>query len=227
MNEDGLLFRSGARHLLRREDIDALHQGSDDFCIQFLDLGVFLDLCEEGIDVEPLGLGFGKGLTEGCHPCGEVFLLLLVGGGHLGKTLIADFAIEVILVEPLDDAVQFGDTLCGLFQFTAAFTELPVEVTLVFLGKQFHKFGLPFTHKGKHPVYLRQQDLLHLHIVYLVGGAFSFLLAVGSADEMLLLVCPPSGSDLVQFRTAVGAEQHSRQDRHFAHRRSLRLPLDF
>jgi hypothetical protein len=31
-------------------------------------------------------------------------------------------------------------------------------------------------------------------------------------------VRPSSGSDLVQFRTAVGAEQHSRQDRHFAHR---------
>ena len=133
MDEDGLLFRSGTRHLLRREHIDTLHQGTDDFRIQFLDLGILLDLCEEGIDVEPLGLCLGKGLTVDNYPCGEVFLLLFVGGGHLGKTLIADFAIEVILIKPLDDAVQFGDTLCGLFQFPAAFTELPIEVTLIFL----------------------------------------------------------------------------------------------
>ncbi len=47
-----------------------------------------------------------------------------------------------------------------------------------FYGKQFRKFGLPFTRKGKHPVYLCQQNLLHLHIAYLVGCAFSLLLAV-------------------------------------------------
>ena len=58
MDEDGLLFRSGTRHLLWREHIDTLHQGSDDFSIQFLDLGVLFDLREEGIDVEPLRLGF-------------------------------------------------------------------------------------------------------------------------------------------------------------------------
>ena len=58
MNENGLLFRSGTRHLLRLEHIDALHQCSDDLGIQFLNLGVLLDLCEEGIDVEPLCLGF-------------------------------------------------------------------------------------------------------------------------------------------------------------------------
>ena len=98
MDEDGLLFRSGTRHLLRREHIDALYQGSDDLCIQFLDLGVLFDLCEEGVDVESLGLGLGKGLTQDNHPCLEVFLLLLIGGSHLGKTLIADFAIEVSLL---------------------------------------------------------------------------------------------------------------------------------
>ena len=30
-----------------------------------------------------------------------------------------------------------------------------------------------FTHKDSHPVYLRQQGLMHLYIVYLVGCAFS------------------------------------------------------
>ena len=171
MNEDGLFFRSGTRHLLRLEHIDTLYQGSDNLRIQFLDLGVLLDLCKEGIDVEPLRLGFGEGLTQHDHPCLKVFLLLFVGSGHLCETFIADLAIEVILIKPLNDAVQFGDALCGLFQFPAAFTELPIEVTLIFLGKQFHKFRLSFTHKGKHPVYLRQQNLLHLHIKELVRGS--------------------------------------------------------
>ena len=126
MDEDGLFSRSGTQHLLRLEHIDAFHQRSDNFGIQFLDLDVLFDLCEEGVDVESLGLGLEKGLTQLDHPCREVFLLLLIGGSHLGKTLIADFAIEVILIKPLDDAVQFGDALCGLFQFTAVFTELPI-----------------------------------------------------------------------------------------------------
>ena len=51
MDEDDLLFRSGIRHLFRREYIDALRQGADDFCIQFLDLGVLFDLYEEEVDV--------------------------------------------------------------------------------------------------------------------------------------------------------------------------------
>ena len=97
MNEDGLLFRSGTRHLLRLEHIDTLYQGSDNLRIQFLDLGVLLDLCKEGIDVEPLRLGFGEGLTQHDHPCLKVFLLLFVGSGHLFETFIADLVIEVIL----------------------------------------------------------------------------------------------------------------------------------
>ncbi len=134
LDEDDLLFRSGSRHFLRFEHIDKLYQGTNDFHIQFIDLGVVLDLCEERINVESLHLCLGNGSTQCNHPCLEDFLLLLVGSGHLGKKLIADLAIEVILVEPLDDTVQFGDALCGLFQFPAEFTELPIEVTLVFRG---------------------------------------------------------------------------------------------
>ena len=47
IDEDGLLFRSDTRYLLRLEHFDPLHQCSDNLGIQFLDLGVFLDLCEE------------------------------------------------------------------------------------------------------------------------------------------------------------------------------------
>lgn len=82
MDKDSLTFRSGTRHLLRCEHIDALHQGSDDFSVQLLDSGVLLDLCEEGIDVEPLRLSIGEGLTQHAHPCLEVLLHLLVGGAY-------------------------------------------------------------------------------------------------------------------------------------------------
>ena len=78
MNKDGLLFRSGTRYLFRHEYTDTLHQGTDDFRIHFLDFNILLDLCEEEINVEPLGFCLGKGLTEDCRPCEKVFLLLLV-----------------------------------------------------------------------------------------------------------------------------------------------------
>jgi len=61
-----------------------------------------------------------------------------------------------------------------------------------------------------------------------VSGRMCIFLATcgrGGAREMLLLVCPPADSDLVQFRTAVSAEQHSRQDRLSPISVSLRLPL--
>ena len=93
-------------------------------------------------------------------------------GSHFGKTLITDLAIEIVLIESLDDAVQFSDALHSLFQFSATVTKLPIEITLIFLSEQFHKVGLSFTHKGKHPVYLCQQNLLHLDIAYLVRSAF-------------------------------------------------------
>ena len=64
MNKNSLLFRSGTRHLLGLEHIDAFYQGSDDLRIQFLDLSVLFYLCEEGSDVESLCLGFGKRLTQ-------------------------------------------------------------------------------------------------------------------------------------------------------------------
>ena len=64
MDEDGLLFRSGTRHLLGLEHIDAFYQSLDDLRIQFLDLSVLSCLCEEEINIEPLCLGFGKRLTQ-------------------------------------------------------------------------------------------------------------------------------------------------------------------
>ena len=79
MDEDGLLFRSGSRHLLRREHIDTFHQSPDDLGIQFLDLGVFFDLRKEGIDVDALHLGLGNGVSEDDHPTFKVFLFLLIG----------------------------------------------------------------------------------------------------------------------------------------------------
>ena len=40
MDEDGLFLCADARNFLRLEYIDTLHQGADDFSIQFLNLGV-------------------------------------------------------------------------------------------------------------------------------------------------------------------------------------------
>lgn len=57
MNKNGLLFRSGTRHLLGLEHIDAFYQGLDDLRIQFLDLSVLSYLCDEEINIEPLCLG--------------------------------------------------------------------------------------------------------------------------------------------------------------------------
>lgn len=50
-----------------------------------------------------------------------------------------------------------------------------------------------------------------------MGTATTFNLAVGCTDKMLFVMLPTSVADLVKFGTAVSAEQHPRENRHFTH----------
>ena len=63
MNEDGLLFGTCAGYFFRLEHINAFHKGTDDFGIEFFDLGIFSYLYEKGINVDTLRLCFADGLT--------------------------------------------------------------------------------------------------------------------------------------------------------------------
>lgn len=48
----------------------------------------------------------------------QLFLLLLISGAHFGKTFICQFAVYHILVQTLDDHINFNYPLLLLFKLT-------------------------------------------------------------------------------------------------------------
>ena len=53
-----------AIHLLGLKHIDALHELSDDFCVQFPDVGILPYQCKEVVGVQALFLGIAKRSSE-------------------------------------------------------------------------------------------------------------------------------------------------------------------
>ena len=133
MNQDSLLFRSCPRHFLQREYINAFYQVAYYFSVQLSDFRILFDLCKKRIDIDTLFLCCYESITQNSNLFLKVFLLLLIVSGHFCKTVIADLAVNVILIKPLNDTIQLGDTLHCLFQLPATFMKLPIEFTLVFL----------------------------------------------------------------------------------------------
>ena len=72
-----------------------------------------------------------NGCPQFCHSLLQGVLLGFVVGSHLGKPLIADFFLQIILIKPLDDFVQLADAL-GLSSshmedlYTAAYRTHPL-----------------------------------------------------------------------------------------------------
>lgn len=78
MDEDGLFLCADARNFIRLEYIDTLHQGADDFSVQFLNLGVLFHLRKEEINVESLHLGLGNDVPQFVSPVAELSVVLEV-----------------------------------------------------------------------------------------------------------------------------------------------------
>lgn len=70
----------------------------------------------EFLGVDGGGLRLGKFLLQSGSPVFQFPLLLLIVRRQLHETLVADFAAYIVLIQPLDNAVHFGNACLGLFK---------------------------------------------------------------------------------------------------------------
>ena len=201
--------------------VNLLHELSDNFRCEFRDFGVLAYQRKEVIGVECCFFFCRNGCPQFGYPLLKGMLLRFVVSGHLGKTLIRDFALKVILVKPLDDFIQFADTLCALLQLTLVFTQASIGCHFGFACDHFQKFNLVVFRKSGNSADIIKQGFFDNHVTNLVGTASTLNFAVGGTNEIFFAVFPTASSHLVQFRTAIGTEQHTGEDRHFTHRRDL------
>ena len=171
---------------------------------------------EEGIDVQPFLLCGRDERFQFSLAALQLLLLSLIGLRHPGIPLIADLTLHIVLVKPLHNHIQLSDTGLGLCQFTIAVTKLTVQFLLALPGDQLYEIILMLTGVGSDEPQFPEKNFLDLYIVDLMRGAYSLDFPVCGTYEILLLVGPPSGSDLIQFCPTVSTEQHPGQDRHFA-----------
>lgn len=108
-------------------NVNLLHEFPDDLSIQFSNVGVSSYQVEEVICIQGFFFFRRKQMLQFLDASLQLFLLGFVVGTHLRKTLIGNFTFHVILVKPLNNLIQFGDTLHGLFQFSLSFTLTLVE----------------------------------------------------------------------------------------------------
>lgn len=149
--------------------INLLHELTDNFRCHSQDYGVLPCQGEEVVYVERRFLIRRNGCPQFSYLLLKGILRRLVVGGHLGKTLIAGFTFEIVLVEPFDDFVQFADALCVLLQFTLVIPQALVQSHLGLFRDHFHKFSIVVFGKGGNLANIVKQSLLDDHIADLVG----------------------------------------------------------
>ena len=132
---------------------------------------------------------------------GAVFqfpLLLLIVCRQFHETLVADFAVHIVLIQPLDNAAHFGNPLLRLFKLLGGCGGLSLAADFVLLDQQLYKTAL-----------VPGSILRHLpEIGEDTGGQ-----QVG-ADKVRRTVAG-GGRRNAHGPAAVGAEQHTREQPHF------------
>ena len=163
--------------------------------------------------------GGGLRLVQfGLQSGGAVFqfpLLLLIVCRQFHETLVADFAVHIVLIQPLDNAAHFGNALLRLFKLLGGCGGLSLAADLVLLDKQLHKAALVlggvFGHLPEIGEDTGGQQVGADKVRRTVAGA----LLVAAADVTVLLAVLVLIPLLVHHMTAVGAEQHTGEQPHF------------
>ena len=154
--------------------------------------------------------GGGLRLVQfGLQSGGAVFqfpLLLLIVCRQFHETLVADFAVYIVLIQPLDNPAHFGNAFLCLFKLLGGCGGLSLAADLVLLDKQFHKpalmLGCVFGHLPKICQDTGGQQVGADKVRRTVAGA----LLVAAADVTVLLAVFVLIPLLIQHMAAVGAE---------------------
>ena len=131
------------------------------------------------------------------------------------ETLVADFAVHIVLIQPLDNAAHFGNALLRLFKLLGGCDGLSLAANLVLLDKQLHKpalmLGCVFGHLPEICQDTGGQQVGADKVRRTVAGA----LLIAAANVTVLLAVFVLIPLLIQHMAAVGAEQNPGEQPHF------------
>lgn len=105
----------------RRMNDDLLNELMQDTGCQLRDIGVLADNGQKPVNIGTFAFCFFDFLTEHCSLCLQASLFRFIVGGQLVKTLVCQLSADVVLIQPLEDHIQFRDTLLTFRQQLALF----------------------------------------------------------------------------------------------------------
>ena len=139
-----------AVNALRLEDHNLFNELPDMLCVQVPDVGILPHKVEEALHIDAGFLLGGNQAAQLGHTGFERFLLILVVFVQLHKTLIADFALKIVLVQMLDDLVQLADAGLCLFHLSLSVPQAAVSFGAFLLRDHLHKVILMLSGKRGH-----------------------------------------------------------------------------
>ena len=181
---------------------------------QFLKGKVLSDDTHKLFRIDGGGLRLGKFLLQSGGAVFQFPLFLLIVCRQFHETLVADFAVHIVLIQPLDNAAHFGNALLRLFKLLGGCGGLSLAADLVLLDKQLHKAALMLGGIFRHLPEIGEdtggQQVGADKVRRTVTGA----LLVAAADVTVLLTGLVLIPLLVHHMAAVGAEQHTGEQPH-------------
>ena len=95
---------------------DLLNELMQDTGCQLRDIGVLADNGQKPVNIGTFAFCLFDFLTEYCSLCLQTSLFRFIVGGQLVETFVCQLAADAVLIQPLEDHIQFCDTLLAFRQ---------------------------------------------------------------------------------------------------------------
>ena len=102
---------------------------------QFFKGKVLADNAHEFLGVDGGGLRLVQFSLQGCGSLFQFSLLGFIISRQFHETLVADFAVYIVLIQPLDNPAHFGNAFLCLFKLLGGCGGLSLAADLVLLDK--------------------------------------------------------------------------------------------
>ena len=106
---------------------------------QLWDIGVLADNGQKPVNIGTFAFCFFDFLTEHCSLCLQASLFRFIVGGQLVKTLVSQLSADVVLIQPVEDHIQFRDTLLTFRQQLALFGKTFIAFLYIHIHDHLNK----------------------------------------------------------------------------------------
>ena len=141
----------------------------------------------------------------------QFFLFCLISSGEFQEPFMTDCAADVILINALENAVEFGNALLRLGNFTLAFLGLFFGFLEVLLFRGFLKRHSIVKEQRRHIENPLQDKQFQRFFPDKVHGAITRVTLIPGTPIAVLLRCHVFACGEMQFASTVGAVQQARK----------------